>query len=206
MSVHEFNYGDRVVHTGMPEWGVGVVTSAQPARQDGKPCQRLTIRFERAGLKTLSTALATLRQADTQGPVIDQALALSNDDWLGGAGQKQVVEIMTRLPENATDPFSSFAARLKATLALYRYGPTGAPLIDWAAAQSGLKDPLSKFSRQDLEEFFRRFQVSRDQHLKKLVLDAKRTDPQGVAAAVAQALTTATPAARDALRRIDGRG
>jgi hypothetical protein len=50
-----------VVHAGKPEWGVGVVSSAQNVTQDGKPSQRLTIRFERAGLKTVSTAVASIR-------------------------------------------------------------------------------------------------------------------------------------------------
>lgn len=206
MTTYDFSFGDRVIHPSMPEWGTGVVTSAQPATQDGKPCQRVTVRFDRAGLKTLSTAFAPLRRADEAGPEIDQALAQAGDDWLGGVGQKRVVEIMTNLPESAVDPFAGIPSRLKATLQLYKYGPTGAPLIDWAVAQSGLKDPLSRFSRQDLEEFYKRFQVNRDQHLKRLVLDAKRADPQGLARAVRELGPGLTPAARDALRRLDAAG
>lgn len=190
----------------MPEWGSGVITSVQPATQDGKPCQRVSVRFERAGLKTLSTAFAPLRPADEAGPEIDQALAQAGDDWLGGVGQKRVTEIMTALPENATDPFASFAARIKATLHLYKYGPSGAPLIDWAVVQSGLKDPLSRFSRHDLEEFYRRFQVNRDQHLKRIVFESRRAEPGALDAVRREIGTALTPAAKDALRRLDGRG
>lgn len=197
---NEFKFGDRVVHAEKPEWGSGVVSAAVPAVQDGKRCQRVTVRFDRAGIKTLTTAYAHLKPAE-QAPEIEQAIATAGTDWLGGVGAKQVQEIMTRLPEPATDPFSSLEGRLRATLGLFRFTPVGGSLIDWAAAQSGLKDPLSRFNRHDLEEFYRRFEVNRDQHLKRLVLEAKRAEPHAVAAALADA----PEAARHAVRRGDYR-
>ena len=100
--------------TGKAEWGEGVVTGAQPATQDGKPCQRVTVRFDRAGIKTLSTALAPLQHVQDR-PEIESALATAGSDWLSNVGSKQVQEIMTRLPERATDPFA-------AAEGLYRLG------------------------------------------------------------------------------------
>jgi hypothetical protein len=197
---HQFKFGDKVVHTGKPEWGSGVVSAAVGAVQDGKPCQRLTIRFDRAGIKTLSTAFATLRPAE-EAPEISKALAETESDILGPSGKERVEEIMTGLPEPATDPFASLAARIKATLNLYRFSDQAGSLIDWAAAQCGLKDPLSRFNRHELEQFFRRFEVNRDAHLAKLAAEIRRKQPADLPALVRDA----PPAAQKVLRRESAR-
>lgn len=103
---------------------------------------------------------------------------------------------MARLPETATDPFASPPQRLSATLALYRFTPNGGSLLDWAAAQSGLADPLAVFNRHELEQFFARFATARDQHLRQLADEIRRKDPD----ALNRALAGAPPAAQNALR------
>ena len=64
MATADWKMGDRVIHAGRPEWGIGEVRSAEVVHQDGQRAQRLTIRFDRAGVKVISTAFAELR-ADT---------------------------------------------------------------------------------------------------------------------------------------------
>ncbi len=199
-SSEQYHFGDRLFHADRPEWGEGTVTAAVAGVQDGKACQRLTVRFERAGIKTLSTAHAQLRKADEQ-PVIAGALAKASTDWLSDLGAKEVQEVMTRLPEPATDPFASLGVRLKATLSLYRFGRVGGGLIDWAAAQSGLKDPLAKFNRHELEAFYKRFESNLDQHLKRLLFEAHKKEP----GLLQVAMVDAPQPARDAVRRLDGR-
>lgn len=199
--VREWSFGDRVVHAKRPEWGAGVVTAAQKIVHEGTPCQRLTIRFDRAGVKTLSTAVAELVSA-ADGPVLAppaQSEADADAGWLSRLSGKSPEEMMSRLPEAATDPFSSLEARLKATLALYRFTDQGGSLLDWAAAQSGLKDPLSEFSRHDLERLFQRFAFVRDEHLKKLVQEMRKKDPT----VLQVVLRAAPPTASQALRRLD---
>lgn len=191
-----FQFGDRVAHASRPEWGVGVVTSAQPATHDGQPCQRLSIRFERAGLKTLLTGAAPIQLASNGAAVAVQTAEPSPVEGLSDA---EAQDVMARLPERCRDPFSSAIARLRATLELYRFTQSGGSLVDWAAAQSRLADPLSRFNRHQLEQFFQRFARNRDQHLKTLVLELKRSDPTGLA----QALAAAPAPARDAVRRIN---
>ena len=61
MAVKEWKLGDRVVHAGRPEWGIGEIRGAEVTTQDGTKCQRITVRFERAGVKTLTTAFADLQ-------------------------------------------------------------------------------------------------------------------------------------------------
>lgn len=211
-------FGDRVIHTAKPEWGTGVVTAAQGTQHEGRPCQSLTIRFDRAGVKTISTAFAKLVAAD-QAPVLLAAAAAEpaavgagsggepadagTRGGLGGGFEPLTTpdprQVMTRLPEAATDPFSTPTARLKATFNLYKFTPNGASLLDWAAIQSGLADPLSRFNRHELERFFEAFCVVRDGHLRKLVQEVKKTDPAGLQQMIAQA----PAAAQQAIRRLD---
>lgn len=196
MPSREWKLGDRLIHAGRPEWGVGEVRSAEAASQDGARCQRLTIRFERAGVKTLTTAFADLRTPEEMGAIPEE----TNDDaWLKKAEAGDPEERMSRLPEPATDPFKSKRARLEATLNLYRFTAAGSSLLDWATAQSGLKDPLSRFNRHELESFFDRFKANLDAHLKRLAFEMRKEDPAGLAAATA----AAPQPARIALRRAD---
>lgn len=188
---HEWKLGDQVRHAGRPEWGSGLITAAEAVVQDGRPCQRVTVRFDRVGLKTLSTAFADLKPAEAQ-----PAASVDDDPLAGGTPSK---ELLTRIPDAATDPFVTPRKRLEATLHLYRFSDRGGSLLDWAAAQTGLKDPLAKFSRHELESHFQRFQYNLDGHLKKLVRELKKLDPAGLAAASA----VSSPAAQQALKRAD---
>lgn len=199
MTIREWKPGERLRHAGRPEWGIGSVLTAEGTVQDGKHCQRLTIRFDRAGAKTISTAFADLRPADEI--TVLRAEPAPEDDPLLKAGDKsQVLALLTAVPEAATDPFTSSRKRLNATLDLYRFADGGpGALLDWAAMQTGLKDPLSRFNRHELEEYFRRFLVNLDAHLKKLLRDIRRQEP----ALIPELAATARPAAKQAMRRVD---
>lgn len=198
----EFKFGDRLVHAGRPEWGTGVVTSATSVTEGGKTYQRLSLRFERAGLKTLSTEFATLRRAD-EAPAVPSgeavpAAQVNGSGWLETLEAGDLNAAMARLPEDTRDPFQTLGERIKSTLALYRFADHGGPLLDWAAMQTGLRDPLTRFSRHELEQFFRRFAMERDQHLKRLLLEAKKNPPPELQDLIAKAPKDA----RDAMRRL----
>jgi hypothetical protein len=153
------------------------------------------------GVKTLTTAFAELKSADDSIALREVAEAERADGagWLNAAEAEKPVERMTTLPEIATDPFRTKRARLEATLGLYRFTGGGGSLVDWAVMQSGLKDPLSKFNRHELEQFFERFKGALDAHLKRLVFELKKEDPAGLAELAAAAL----PQAKTALKRAD---
>jgi hypothetical protein len=200
-----FSFGDRVVHAAKPEWGVGVVSKSQNLKADGHRFQSLTIRFERAGLKTLSTAFADIRPAD-QGahPSADAAdgsgsapTPAGEGGWLADAASQPPDRAMARLPEACSDPFASLADRLRATIGQYRFEPTGASLLDWAAAQTGLADPLSRFSRHELEQYFERYADNRDTQLRSLAEEMRKQDP----ASLERALAQAPPRVRNAVNR-----
>jgi len=172
-SESRFSIGDQVVHAGKPEWGGGSVVSAAATNHEGKPCQRLSVRFSRAGLKTVLTGIAPIQPAAEISSTLKPKLDEHHDPLpINSAGHRELLEIMTRMPEPARDPFATPAMRLESTLSLYRFEGTGGSLIDWAAAQSGLSDPLSRFNRHELEEYYRMFEKNLRTHLSKVVRDA----------------------------------
>ncbi len=207
---NRYGFGDRVVHADKPEWGEAVVTGTANVTHEGKPCQRLTLRFERAGLKHVVTAIANIRPAgEKAAPARDAgeapaaAAVMEGGSWLDEVSAGDLAQRMATLPQSTNDPFSSLEDRLRATMALYRFGPNGGSLLDWAATQTGLSDPLSRFSRQELEEFFRRYETERAKRFKGLLLDAKRNDPRLFSKIEREAGAKMTDADKQMLRRIN---
>jgi len=197
----KWNKGDRVVHATKPEWGTGEILTAEGTTQDGQICQRLTLRFDRAGLKTLSTAFAELKPASATSPLLVTVTEETADDGpaLGGATPNELIEIMTRLPESATDPFLGLKSRLSATIGLLKFGENPSLLLDWAAIQTGMKDPLSRFNRHELESYYGRFKIEVENHLRRLVRELRKQD----LAALTELMNSGDAAARQALRRAD---
>jgi hypothetical protein len=187
MSQHTFAFGDRIEHAGCPEWGVGTVTRVQNLVQNGTRCQRISARFERAGLKTVSTAVADIRPADANGAPDDTQLSPDTgpgSDSLDHLEGKALKDIFGVLPEPARDPFASLADRVKATMELYRFTSSGGSLLDWASVQTRLSDPLSRYSRAEMEQEFTRFAHERDNHLRSLIREAHRSRDEAALAAL----------------------
>jgi hypothetical protein len=140
--------------------------------------------------------------ASAESPLVEYWNKMSETDWLGPMARKKVEQAMITLPEEVKDPFNSLAKRLTLTLGLYRFDRSGRGLMDWAVAQTGLDDPLSRFTRQELEQKFDRWALERENHLAKLMQEARApgTDSAGLSAVIKEA-----PAAgRDAVRRFTG--
>jgi hypothetical protein len=186
MSQEKFAYGDQVRHPTRPEWGVGSVTKVEAMTVDGKPAQRLSVRFAGQGVKVLNTGYVELQRGGTPAteddpftaaltdapPAAGVIRALNDDDWLAEVNIRRIEEAMRQLPEAAGDPFASPRRRVEATLALYRFDRSGRGIVDWAVAQTGLDDPLSRFNRHELERFFDRWAAERDAHLSRLLHEA----------------------------------
>lgn len=195
-----------MVHPRRPEWGQGVIRQASAIRHDGQAAQRVVIDFMHHGRATVNTAFVSLDLKETEGSMTrtesSTAVAGSSDSqgWLGSLGGDQAGKgQLWELPDAMTDPFASLASRLQATLDSYRFSTEARSLIDWAVAQSGLTDPLSQYTRHDLEQVFPRFQRDRDRHLAQLVAQIKK---EGKAEVLDQAMQqTRIEAARQALQK-----
>jgi len=214
MSEHTFKYGDRVRHAKRPEWGVGTVQKTEDTTVNGQPFQRISVRFPNAGLKRLMSGHALLQRVDnheeetmSNNTTVENGSRTSNfgmwdslaeSDWLSPVAQRKIREVMTSLPEEIRDPFNSYGKRLAATLNLYRFGRSGRGLVDWAVAQSGMKDPLTRFSRQELEQLYDRWEQQLDTHLAKLLQAATSGEDRRTAN---ELLRSAPPEAKNAARR-----
>jgi hypothetical protein len=180
----QWKVGDRVRHEKRPEWGIGTVQRAEFVQVGDKPSQRLVVRFPNAGVKTLSTLGAELSIAEpvaaSPGTAAADGATLVDREggreagWLGSISKARPEDAMIELPLEATDPFRTLKARLQHTLGLYRFQRDGASLIDWAVARSGLDDPLSRFTRPELEQYFERWAQMRERHLLRLTDEARR--------------------------------
>lgn len=172
-----YKQGDELKLCSRPEWGIGHVTRVEQVTREGQRDQRVWIRFPNVGVKTILAGAAQIERLN--GELQEEHTFAAREHahetgWLGEISKTQPEEAMTKLPPETTDPFTSIRTRFKVMANLYRFRPDGASLIEWAIAQSGLDDPLSRFNRHQLEEFFRRWAWERDEHARQLVFESKR--------------------------------
>jgi len=198
-----FEFGDRVRMTQRPEWGIGAVTRVENVPMKGEMTQSLTVRFPNAGMKTLNGSVAKLERVEaeeaTDTPKVDRIAGIdriAEDELLAGLADRKLKEVMLAIPESCSDPFRTVEARLESTLGLYRFDQGGRGLMDWAVAQTGLDDPLSRFNRHELEQHFNRWACERDSHLNKLLREARESG-----LSTDSVMAKASPAAIAAARR-----
>ena len=202
MQTTSYKIGQKVRHTKRPEWGVGSIIKIEVITREGRPDRRIWIRFPNVGEKTVLASMAELEhlEADANATFAPATLAdlhaRSDGGWLGEISKNKPEGIMTALPDAVTDPFLPLRRRLQNAFQLYRFD-AGARLIEWAVAQSGLNDPLSRFNRHELENFFQRWRFALDAHVGRLLQEARR-EP-GV---LEDALRGAPPAAANTVRKL----
>ncbi|MCC7409447.1 MAG: DUF3553 domain-containing protein [Phycisphaeraceae bacterium] len=213
----QFGRGDLVVHPRRPEWGSGVVEQAEAIVHDGQPAQRIVVTFQAHGRVTINTGVAPLLSKDAaeimNRRLEDSTMTVSSNTssygasrsgsaseagqgWLGKLEAKTNGDPLRRLVAALTDPFETEFGRLKATVESFRHGedPVRNPrgLIDWAVEQTGMADPLTKYTRHELEDAFRYWVRMRDEHLKKLVFQLKRASQGPAVQQLAQQTRYAT--------------
>lgn len=203
-----YQFGDQVRHPKKPEWGTGSIVKIENLTTNGRGDQRLTVRFPNSGLKVLLASVCDLQVVDPTGKVTgslldDHTLRAHESEneagWLGAMAKRKPEDVMTSLPPQASDPFSSFRKRLEFTVGLYRFDTSPTRLIEWAVAQSGLNDPLSRFSRPELEQFFKRYAHERDLQLLRLCQEANRSEPE----TVRQIFASSPPSVQQVMKKGD---
>ena len=171
-----FKTGDLVKHPLRPLWGEGEVRQASQTRYNGKDGQRLVVVFKNQGKVTINTAVVQLQAKDE---AKDDMNTANSTDWLSDLEAKQDSNKndLTGLPESITDPFTDIVTRLQRTLADYRYtNANPRSLLEWAMRQTGMDDPLSEYTRHDLEAAFSRYTYLRGKYLLETVRTLKRNN------------------------------
>ncbi|WP_145445339.1 DUF3553 domain-containing protein [Mucisphaera calidilacus] len=194
-----YQTGQEVRHPKRPEWGTGVVRSVEPITHHGVQAQRVAVDFANKGRVVVNTAIASLEITGNAEPAaagtrvsprkLPSRLTTQQEagqkgsvrpgdaGWLNelerGGGATSSGDLWS-LPSSMTDPFASLKQRLLATLDSYRFTTDPRSLIEWAVVQTGLDDPLSKYTRSELERAFPRFSRDRDNHLAELIRTIKR--------------------------------
>ncbi|OUU96258.1 MAG: hypothetical protein CBC35_01620 [Planctomycetes bacterium TMED75] len=201
-----FRQDDEIRLQARPEWGIGTVQKVEFVTREGAKDQRVWIRFPNVGMKTILAGAAQVEvvtrandEEDVEHTFAAQELA-HESGWLGEITKRKPEDAMTNLPPEVLDPFSSLRGRLKKTLELFRFTSDGASLIDWAVAQTGLDDPMSRFNRHELEEFFKHWARGRDEQLRSLMSEARRNREP-----VNDLMKSAAPGAQAALEGCHGR-
>lgn len=170
--------GARVIHPAKPEWGVGTITQAAGDTQ--RPgAQRLTVRFERAGVKTLSTAFAPLRSPEGGRVPLGAPDTAEEAAHLAAILEDRRAKLV-RVPDACTDAARPATERLRESVRLACFDRQGSGLLDWAASVTELPDPLSHFHRHELESARERFQREISRHAQSLVRELVRVDPTGL--------------------------
>jgi hypothetical protein len=175
-------FGDRVTHPKFPEWGSGAVIKVENTVQQGQPTTRITVRFSSAGLKSfvgnqlplevLENGHSMPGDGNRNRPAIAEVEDLERSG-LTEAVEQKLLEIMHAIPMACRDPFNTAEHRLRRTLELYKYDMSGRGLMEWAMAQTGMDDPLTRFNRTELEVFFKHYSQDLDQHLSKLLSEMR---------------------------------
>lgn len=218
----DFAPNDQIQHPAKPEWGTGTVLSVQKANHEGRPCQRLTVRFSGAGKKTLNTGFVRLTRLGTapglaenpspaprpptgsKPPVAPPPVPKSSPPIPAAPlpDKATIIDRLATIPQALADPFRPIEDRLTDTASAYRYRPGDRTLLEWAIAQTGLADPLSVLNRHELEEQFTNFRIRLDRHLKSLIDETRRSkiDPRPIIDAAPE---PARGELRHALRRIN---
>jgi hypothetical protein len=176
--MNTIEFGDRVTHPKFPEWGSGAVIKVENAPVNGEPSKRITVRFTHAGLKKFvgdSIPLEVMLSAhsmpgdrDGKRPAIAEVEDLERSG-LTQAVEQKLEEIMFNIPLACRDPFNTIEHRMRRTFELYKYDTSGKGLMEWAMAQTGMDDPLTRFNRTELEMYFKQFSFLLKQHLQKLL-------------------------------------
>jgi len=171
-------FGDRVAHQKFPEWGSGAVIKVEKTAVNGESTSRVTVRFSNAGLKSfvgdelplclMQDGHAVPGDRDGKRPAIAEVEDLERSG-LNQAVEQKLQDIMHAIPLACRDPFNTLEHRLRHTLDLYKYDMSGRGLMEWAIAQTGMDDPLSRFNRTELEVYFKEYSHELNRHLAKLL-------------------------------------
>mgnify|MGYP000229958761 CR=1 FL=1 len=150
--------GRKVMNAGRTDWGVGVVEQVVRAGgPEDAPVYRVTVQFSGAR-RTLLSPPARL--------IEPRAEEERQAGWLDTLAGRTVDDRLKRVPESLLRVLGTPRQKLDALLPLYEYDEEPKTLARWARTQTGVGDPLSKWSRDELTVAWAAFCADRDAALR----------------------------------------
>lgn len=149
--------GQRVQNAARPDWGVGTVTRVERKSTAGSGIFRVSVQFN-LGLKHVLVPPARL--------VVPQPEPTRQKGWLDSLGRNTLDDRLRRLPTETLEVLGTPAQKLAALAKLYRWSDEASAIAKWARAQTGVGDPLSAWTRDEIEVAFRDFANERDAALR----------------------------------------
>jgi len=185
--------GKTVRNAARPDWGDGQVLQVHATQTAGQAGHRVQVHFARTGTRWLLVPPARLVEPG------DEPTRAAG--WIEQLGKSSLDDKLRRLSDESVNVIGSLRERVAAVVALYAIGDEPRALLRWAIDQTGVTDPLSHWSRDELGSAFRDFCVERDSHLRNLLAQLKMKEgpdavrelldelPAPLAAAVREALS-----------------
>lgn len=173
--------GQKVQVPGRADWGVGVVQNVQTTEASGAAQHRITVRFAH-GTKALLSPPARL--------IAPQDEPQRQSGWLEAMGGGTLDAKLRGVPESITQVLGTIRQRLSMLATAYSYEDEPRSLVKWARAQTGVGDPLSHWSRDELGAAFAAYCSERDAHVRGVCALLRMQEGP---AAVSEWLTTLEP-------------
>lgn len=177
----------KVCHPARPEWGEGTVASVRATTVNGQSVYELLVDFA-VGRRKLLAPPARL--------IAPLAAPPQETGWLDTLARQTPDDELRNLPESVTQVLGAPRDRLAALAPLYEYADEPAALLKWARRQTQMADPLSRWSRDELQTAFQEFCRQRDALARQLAATLRRAEGPD---ALNELFAEMPPAARERL-------
>lgn len=152
--------GREVQNAAKLDWGVGKVLRVQRIQTGGGPAHRVTVHFK-VGTRTVQVPPARL--------IDPEAEPTRKKGWLDTIGGSTLDDTLRRVPEDVARFLGSPEQRFTVLLPLFAVDPEdGKALAEWARRQTRVADPLTQWSRDELDAAFGDYCVDRDSTLRNV--------------------------------------
>jgi hypothetical protein len=187
--------GQTVRSATRPDWGNGKVLQVKPIQNDGQSAHRVQVHFERTGLRWIIAPPARLVS-----PTAEPERAAG---WIEQMGKSSLDDRLRAIPAEVVDMLGTPRQRLAALVPLFAVTNEPRSLMRWAIDQTGVTDPLSHWSRDELQIALADFCVDRDSHFRNVAaLIQIKEGPEALRAVIDEVPADIRAAIKEAMSRV----
>jgi hypothetical protein len=150
--------GRKVMNAGRTDWGVGLVQKVERSGgSESAPVYRVTVQFTGARRTLLVPPARLIEPRDEEE---------RQAGWLDTLAGRTIDDRLKRVSDDLLRALGTPRQKLDALVPLYEYDEEPKTLARWARTQTGVGDPLTKWSRDELTLAFASFCTDRDAALR----------------------------------------